>query len=106
MQKGWPGSVGGQRCVALALAGVTVASDNGFAVVLVAACPLRPLWLAAQLLEFAGPTFTGSMEDAPASIYGCNSMMMQQAVSERAETGQIGRSPIGPVGRTGFYRYW
>ena len=69
-------------------------------------CPLRPLWMAAQLLEFAGPTFTGSMEDAPASIYGCNSMMMQQAVSERAETGQIGRSPIGPVGRTGFYRRW
>ena len=101
---GWLGGVGCQRHVALALAGVAVEFDDGFAVVLVASCPLRPFWMAAQLFEFAGPTFTGSMEDAPAPIYWWTPMVTSLSRSDRAETGLVGQSPIAPVGKLGFYR--
>ena len=83
--------------MALALAGVTVASDNGFAVVLVASCPLRPLWMAAQLLEFAGPTFSIPMGDAPVAFYGWHAVENVQVRPRCAETGLIDRSSTNPV---------
>ena len=41
-----------------------------FAMGLVASTPLLPMWPTAHFLEFAGPTLSGPMGDAPASICG------------------------------------
>ena len=101
---GWLGGVGGQRRVALALACVAVAFADGFALVLVAACPLLPSWMAAQILEFAGPTCSARMGVAPAALYRWTPMVTSLSRSDRAETGLVGQSPIAPVGTLAVYR--
>ena len=58
-----------------------------FSIWLVASTPLLPMWPTAHFLEFAGPTLSGPMGDAPASICGWTPMGTRKArlVHERTK---------------------
>ena len=73
-----------------------------FAMGLVASTPLLPMWPTAYFLEFAGPTLSGPMGDAPASICGWTPMGTRKARLVRADKGIFCLCPIGPVGYHGI----
>ena len=77
-----------------------------FSIWLVASTPLLPMWPTAHFLEFAGPTLSGPMGDAPASICGWTPMGTRKARLVRADKGIFCLCPIGPVGHIGIQECW
>ena len=102
LQSGSLGPSCGCRCVGHFCGGTAMTLVVPFAMGLVASTPLLPMWPTAYFLEFAGPTFSGPMGDAPASICGWTPMGTRKARLVRADKGIFCLCPIGPVGYRGI----
>ena len=102
LQRAAAGASRGRRQLVFSFVVGAVALDVSFSMTSLAWIPLQPMVLDAFFFNFTGSSLSLCGGGVPVPFCGWHGMETIHAWLSRAETGLIGQSPTGTVGKRGF----